>query len=91
MTKSGAEAAAASQIHQPARTVSLAETGVGTVPLIIKSKSVPAAVEFMQREVIVDAEEYPQAGNSRTTRRATPAPPNLAGASSGGDKKDYQG
>lgn len=31
---------------------------IGTVPLIIKSKSVPTAVEFMQREVIMDAEEY---------------------------------
>lgn len=31
---------------------------IGTVPLIIKSKAVPTAVEFMQREVIMDSEEY---------------------------------
>lgn len=31
---------------------------IDTVPLIIKSKSVPTAVEFMQREVIEAAEQY---------------------------------
>lgn len=34
------------------------EKAIGTVPLIIKSKSIPTAIEFMQREVIEDAEEY---------------------------------
>ncbi len=34
------------------------EKAIGTVPLIIKSKSIPTAVEFMQREVIMDAEKY---------------------------------
>ena len=31
---------------------------IGTVPLIIKSKAIPTAIEFMEREVILDAEEY---------------------------------
>ena len=31
---------------------------IDTVPLIIKSKAIPTAIEFMQREVIIDAEEY---------------------------------
>lgn len=31
---------------------------INTVPLIIKSKAIPTAIEFMQREVIEDAEEY---------------------------------
>ncbi len=34
------------------------ETAIRTVPLIIKSKSIPTAIEFMQREVIIDAEKY---------------------------------
>ncbi len=34
------------------------EQAIGTVPLIVKSKSIPTAIEFMQREVIMDAEEY---------------------------------
>ncbi len=34
------------------------EAAIGTVPLIIKSKSAPTAIEFMQREVIMDAEKY---------------------------------
>lgn len=34
------------------------EQAIGTVPLIIKSKSIPTAIEFMQREVIIDAEKY---------------------------------
>ncbi|WP_196593330.1 FAD-binding oxidoreductase [Pectinatus sottacetonis] len=31
---------------------------IGAVPPIIKSKAVPTAIEFMEREVIMDAEEY---------------------------------
>ncbi len=31
---------------------------IGTVPLIVKSKVIPTAIEFMEREVILDAEEY---------------------------------
>jgi glycolate oxidase len=34
------------------------EAAIGTVPKIIKSKSIPTAIEFMQREVIMDAEKY---------------------------------
>nr|WP_024835894.1 FAD-binding oxidoreductase [Clostridium sp. 12(A)] len=34
------------------------EQAIGTVPLIIKSKAIPTAIEFMQREVIMDAEKY---------------------------------
>lgn len=34
------------------------EDCIETVPKIIKSKTVPTAIEFMQREVIEDAEEY---------------------------------
>ena len=34
------------------------EQAIGTVPKIIKSKAVPTAIEFMQREVIIDAEQY---------------------------------
>ncbi|SDF94342.1 glycolate oxidase [Selenomonas ruminantium] len=34
------------------------EQAIGTVPLIIKSKAVPTAIEFMEREVILDAEEF---------------------------------
>lgn len=34
------------------------EKAIGTVPLIIKSRAIPTAIEFMQREVIIDAEEY---------------------------------
>ena len=34
------------------------EQAIGTVPLIIRSKSVPTAIEFMEREAILDAEEY---------------------------------
>ncbi len=34
------------------------EKAIGTVPKIIKSKSIPTAIEFMQREVIMDAEKY---------------------------------
>ena len=34
------------------------EQAIRTVPLIIKSKAIPTAIEFMEREVILDAEEY---------------------------------
>ncbi|MDQ0150262.1 FAD-binding oxidoreductase [Eubacterium multiforme] len=34
------------------------ETAIETVPKIIKSKSVPTAIEFMQRELIIAAEEF---------------------------------
>ena len=34
------------------------EKAIGTVPLIIKSRAIPTAIEFMQREVIIDAEKY---------------------------------
>lgn len=48
----------------PGKTISLLvpfpslAQAINTVPLIISSKSVPTAIEFMQREVIIDAEEY---------------------------------
>lgn len=34
------------------------EQAINTVPLIVKAKTIPTAIEFMQREVIIDAEEY---------------------------------
>ena len=34
------------------------ETAIGTVPKIVKSKSAPTAIEFMQKEVILAAEEF---------------------------------
>lgn len=34
------------------------EQAIRTVPFIIKSKTIPTAIEFMQREVILDAEKY---------------------------------
>ena len=34
------------------------EQAIGAVPKIIQSKAVPTAIEFMEREVILDAEEY---------------------------------
>jgi len=34
------------------------EMAIGTVPEIVKSKSAPTAIEFMQREVILAAEEF---------------------------------
>lgn len=34
------------------------EQVIRTVPLIIKSKTIPTAIEFMQRETIIDAEEF---------------------------------
>lgn len=48
----------------PKKTISLLipfpnlQMAIGTVPKIIKSKAVPTAIEFMQREVILAAEEY---------------------------------
>lgn len=48
----------------PKKTVSLLvpfpnlDTAIGAVPKIIKAKIVPTAMEFMQREVIIAAEEY---------------------------------
>ena len=34
------------------------QQAIDTVPVIIKSKTIPTAIEFMQREVIEDAEEH---------------------------------
>jgi glycolate oxidase len=34
------------------------EQAIRTVPLIIKSKTIPTAIEFMQRETIIDAENF---------------------------------
>jgi glycolate oxidase len=34
------------------------QQAIRTVPLIIQSKAIPTAVEFMEREVILDSEEY---------------------------------
>ena len=31
---------------------------IGTVPLIVKSKAIPTAIEFIEREVIMDAEQF---------------------------------
>lgn len=51
-------------IPMPKKTISLLvpfetlDKCIETVPKIIKSKAEPTAVEFMQREVIEDAEEY---------------------------------
>ena len=51
-------------IPLPKKTISLLipfpslEGAIGTVPKIIKAKCVPTAIEFMQREVIYDAESY---------------------------------
>lgn len=51
-------------LPKPQKTISLLipfpslKEAIDTVPLIIKSKAVPTAVEFMQREVIEDAENY---------------------------------
>ncbi|MCI9041531.1 FAD-binding oxidoreductase [Dubosiella newyorkensis] len=48
----------------PKKTISLLipfpslEKAIQTVPKIIKSKAIPTAIEFMQKEVIEDAEEY---------------------------------
>lgn len=51
-------------LPRPARTVSLLvpfpslKQAIGAVPVIVKSKVVPTAIEFMEREVILDAEKY---------------------------------
>jgi glycolate oxidase len=48
----------------PKKTISLLipfpnlDMAIGTVPKIIKSKAIPTAIEFMQREVILAAEEF---------------------------------
>lgn len=48
----------------PQRSISLLipfpdlKTAIGAVPKIIKSKAIPTAIEFMEKEVILDAEEY---------------------------------
>ncbi len=48
----------------PKKTISLLipfpslKQAIDTVPLIIKSKTIPTAIEFMQKEVILDAESY---------------------------------
>jgi glycolate oxidase len=48
----------------PKKTISLLvpfptlEKAIRTVPLIIRSKAIPTAVEFMERDVIIDSEEY---------------------------------
>ena len=48
----------------PSKTVSLLipyptlEQAIRTVPLIVKSKTVPTAIEFMERQVIIDAEAF---------------------------------
>lgn len=48
----------------PKRTISLLipfptlGQAIGTVPVIVKSKAIPTAIEFMEREVIMDAEKY---------------------------------
>ena len=34
------------------------QQAIRTVPLIVKSKAIPTAIEFMEREVIIDSEEY---------------------------------
>lgn len=51
-------------LPKPEKTLSLLipfpslEQAIDTVPVIIKSRHIPTAIEFMQREVIMDAEEY---------------------------------
>jgi glycolate oxidase len=51
-------------LQLPKKTVSLLipfpnlDMAIGTVPKIIKSKAIPTAIEFMQREVILAAEEF---------------------------------
>ena len=51
-------------IPLPKKTVTLLvpfptlKHAIDTVPVIMKSKVIPTAVEFMEREVIMDAEEY---------------------------------
>jgi len=51
-------------LPKPARTISLLvpfptlKQAIGAVPIIVKSKVIPTAIEFMEREVILDAEKY---------------------------------
>ncbi|WP_304684363.1 FAD-binding oxidoreductase [Ileibacterium valens] len=51
-------------LPKPAKTISLLvpfptlKAAIDTVPVIVKSKNIPTAIEFMQREVIEDAEVY---------------------------------
>lgn len=51
-------------LPMPARTVSLLvpfpslRQAIGAVPVIVKSKAIPTAIEFMEHEVILDAEKY---------------------------------
>lgn len=58
----------------PAKAISLLvpfptlEQAIRTVPLIVKSKAIPTAIEFMEREVIIDSEEY--LGNKFPDRQA---------------------
>ena len=48
----------------PPKTISLLvpfptlEKAIGTVPKIIQAKTIPTAIEFMEREVILDSEQY---------------------------------
>ena len=51
-------------LPKPQKSISLLipfptlKQAIDTVPVIIKSKAIPTAIEFMQREVIEDAENY---------------------------------
>ena len=51
-------------LPMPGRTVSLLvpfpslKQAIGAVPAIVKSKATPTAIEFMEHEVILDAEKY---------------------------------
>ncbi|WP_294731794.1 FAD-binding oxidoreductase [uncultured Faecalibaculum sp.] len=51
-------------LPKPACTISLLvpfpslQQAIDTVPVIVKSRYIPTAIEFMQRQVIQDAEEY---------------------------------
>ena len=51
-------------LPKPTKDVSLLvpfptlKDAIGTVPAIIRAKAIPTAIEFMEREVIVDSEEY---------------------------------
>ena len=50
--------AASEACHQPSDSVPDPETGDRHRPGYHQSKTIPTAIEFMQREVIEDAEEY---------------------------------
>ncbi len=51
-------------LPKPEKTLSLLvpfgtlQQAIDTVPVIVKSRHIPTAIEFMERQVIVDAEEY---------------------------------